>query len=178
MGCAEYLNQKDWEAIHLYLSTKIDTFNRYGAMLQGDLGEEIAYDIAVNHLGMTPTGFAPAKHGLDGVFVDDKGRTVVIDSKATTGNLFQLLHPTVNNGDQLTNDWVYANAGLMQRQESAQCIGNNKAIGERVQQAIENQSIRCILVHTNPETQVVRAYERISEDNVRSASSWQEIQWK
>lgn len=177
MGCAEYLNQKDWESIYLYLTTKMDTINRYGAIMQGNLGEEIANDLAINHLGMTSTGFIPVKHGIDGVFIDENGRTVVMDSKSTAGNPFQLLHPT-NSGVQLTNSWISMNADLMQREASSQCVGLNKEIGEKVQQAIDDKSVRCILVHTNPETQEVKAYERISEDNVRSASSWREINWK
>ena len=171
MACAEFL------LMQTYMQMTI----RYGLIWMGNIGEQIANELAINHLGLSPTGFTPVKHGIDGVFTDNKGKTVVVDSKVTAGNPFLLLHETVKSGNnpQLSDEWISLNATLMQRSESAQSVGMNPAIGAQIQKAVVEGNLRSILVHTNFETQEIRAYERISNENIRSASSWKMIDsWK
>lgn len=163
---------------YLMMVVALQTILRYSDKWQGALGEQIANQLAIERLGMSSVGFTAVNHGLDGVFRDSKGNTVVVEAKCTTGNPFSTLSET-NNGLQTSNQWIAANAGLMQREASAQCAGKNSQIGTQIQRALDDGSLRCLLVHSNPETQEVRAYERISEANVRSASSWQLVaSWK
>lgn len=163
MGCAEYLT------VQVFTQTVL----RYGHIEQGNIGEEIANELATDKLGFSQVGFAPAKHGLDGVFRDSKGSLVVVDSKCTTGSPFSALH-TTNHGTQLTSTWIGAKAACMQNPNSAQYTPQNARVGSEIQQALNRGEVRTMLVHSNPETMEVTAYELVGKD-VTSPSSWQTV---
>lgn len=169
MGCAEYL----------LMQVAMQTVLRYGHIEQGNIGEQIASELCTQHLNMSNVGYMAVKHGLDGVFGDKQGNTVVVESKceATTG--FPTLNRTPKGEDQMSDAWISTRADLMQNQNSSQHSERNSQIGKDIINARDNGSLRCVLVHTNPETGEVRAYERTSSENVRSSSSWQLIgSWK
>jgi len=85
---------------------------------------------------------------------------------------FSALH-TTQHGKQLGNQWIARQAELMQNQNSAQHTPENARLGEQIQQAIQDNVLRAVLVHTNPETKTVTLYERVSEDKFDMVYQWE-----
>lgn len=139
----------------------------------GKIGEKFAAENVVGALDLLPTRFAAAKHGFDNVFTDSRKGIVVLESKCTTGSPLSALHTTKHHGKQLDDEWIGRQAELMQKQSSAQYSIENASLGKQIHQAIEDHTIRAILVHTNPETGVVTLYERVSEGKFDMLYQWE-----
>ena len=150
----------------------ITTIINHWKEIQGKIGEEFVAENVVGALDLLPTHFTAAKHGLDNVFKDSQKNTVVLESKCTTGSPFSALHST-KHGKQLGDKWIARQAELMQNQNSAQHTPENARLGEQIQQAIQDNVLRAVLVHTNPETKTVTLYERVSEDKFDMVYQWE-----
>jgi len=169
MGCAEYL----------LMATAMQTILREYTGEIGRMGEALANEFVRDHLNLQDTGFQPAYHGLDGVFRDSDRNLVVVDSKCTTSNNpFALLDPLKSGDKQLGRSWIESRASLMQNPNSEQCKAgpNNSAIGREIQNALSKNGpgVRSMLVHTNPETQEITAYELVGEDP-GSQDNWEPV---
>ena len=150
----------------------ITTIVNHWKEIQGKIGEKFVAENVVGALDLLPTDFTAAKHGFDNVFRDSQKNMVVLESKCTTGSPFSALH-TTQHGKQLGNQWIARQAELMQNQNSAQHTPENTRLGEQIQQAIQDNVLRAVLVHTNPETKTVTLYERVSEDKFDMVYQWE-----
>jgi len=156
-------------AARLLITTIINRWKE----IQGKIGEKFAAENVVGALDLVGTRFTPAKHGLDNVFKDPKGNLVALESKCCKGSPFSQLHQSKHGKEFVDDEWFDHKAELMQNQNSAQHTPENARLGEQIQQAIQDNVLRAVLVHTNPETKTVTLYERVSEDKFDMVYQWE-----
>jgi len=134
-------------------------------LLAGGIGERIAIAIAVEKLGLTQTGFKISHNGFDGVFGSPDGSTYfILEAKDTihaTG--VASLQPT-KRGRELSQPWISRNLSLMQSPDSAQFSETNRKLAEEMNPKTGGIEVRRILVHLNPHTMNIIAYEVKDDD--------------
>ena len=132
-----------------FISTVIlETFERYGNIWKGDLGEQVATEYAVNELDLKVQNFDKRVHGFDGVFRDGNGKLVILESKATLQSGLNALSDT-NHGKEGSVEWVEYKATLMCDPTSTFFTEANAKIGEEILR-VGAKNVEFIVVHTNP----------------------------
>ena len=131
-----------------------------GNLLAGDVGERVAIALAVEKLGLTLTGFKTSKNGFDGIFGSPDGSCYVIleaKNKVDASGLAAL--SSTKHGKQLSQQWVNRNLSLMQRPDTSQCTETNRRLAEEISSKMGGTQVRRVLVHLNPHTMNIIAYE-------------------
>jgi len=163
MGCAEYLNEKDFKSILAYRES--NEFKDY--LNKGEMGETIAILVA-EKLGWKSTGFKPAYHGFDNVFRDGEKIVVVIEAKEREDKLGPETLSTDKQGHvQAEPDWILAKATRMQDHNSALYADNpeNKMLGREIQDKFERErfdEVRSVIIQTLPSTYDVYIWEYVN----------------
>ena len=159
MGCAEYLNEKDFKSILAYRES--NEFKDY--INKGEMGETIAILVA-EKLGWKSTGFKPAYHGFDNVFRDGEKIVVVIEAKEREDKLGPETLSTDKQGHvQAEPAWILTKAERMQLHSSALYADNpeNESLGrEIVEKGAKN--VRSVIIQTLPSTHDVYIWEYVN----------------
>jgi len=99
-----------------------------GSKFQGDVGEGVTLRVATDRLGLTADPrFDQAHHGYDAVYIDSKGRPVIIESKFDERGIKAL------RGDQMQPGWVERNAKMMQNPTNERYTPGNAEIGSQIE---------------------------------------------
>lgn len=133
---------------------------------QGNIGERIAAEYAVEHLGLFGIPFDQPRHGLDAVYENAKGELVLAESKLAESGLGALGNPSY--GKQGSPSWIAECAKQMQTPGSGMYSETNAKIGERIEQTGVDK-VHFVAISTDPQTFETTAYERQSD------GSWQKI---
>lgn len=142
------------------------------AKFQGEIGEGLTERAAVDKLGLTPDPrFDAAKHGFDTVYKDQQGGLVVIESKFDDRGIKAL------NGDQMQPEWVARNARMMQNPGNERFTEGNAAIGKEIQKTGAD-SIRRIVIATNPRTLETSAYEGQADGSWKQIGQWSALEFE
>ena len=138
----------------------------YGTRLQGDIGEGVATRVASEKLGLTPDArFDQPSHGLDGVFKDGEARFVLVEAKCTGKG------PASLRGDQMQSSWVNRTLEKMRDSGSEQhSLGNAEIAREVLDTGLD--TIRYIVIDTDPKSLEVTAYEAQVDGTWRKIGSW------
>jgi len=133
---------------------------------QGDIGEGVALRVATERLNLTPDPrFDQRAHGVDGVYLDAKGKPVVIESKFDERGIRAL------RGDQMQPEWVERNARMMQDPDSERFTPGNAEIGAELLKAGPDK-VRRLVITTDPRTLEVRVYEGQSDRSWKQIDTW------
>jgi len=118
--------------------------------LQGDIGEQVAAQVAINELNFTGVPFDPPHNGFDSVYRDPSGKLVIVEAKFTEKSGVGALGNTAH-GRQGSVEWIRYNAELMTNPLSSRYSPDNAKIGREIlEKGPEN--IRCLLIHTSPDS--------------------------
>lgn len=131
-----------------------------GSKYQGDIGEHVANDVMTNDLGFAPEFFDQPYKGFDGVFRDENGTLVIMESKMTEKNGLSSLKETAH-GRQGDIEKIEYEAYLMQH-EPGKATPDNIRIGEEISRVGADQ-VRFVLVYTNPSTLESTAFEKVGD---------------
>lgn len=94
---------------------------------QGNIGEGIALETGVKHLGLTPDPrFDAPYHGYDAVCRDAQGRLVILEAKCDQRGIRAL------GEDQMQPAWVEREALRIQKESSTAFTPGNREIGAEV----------------------------------------------
>lgn len=121
----------------------------FGSRLQGDIGEQVAAQVATHQLNLNAEYFDPPHNGFDGVYRDSLGTLVIIEAKLTTGGMGSLGH--TSHGRQGSVEWIQHNAELMCDPYSSRYSPDNAKIGAEILR-VGAENVHMVVIHTNPET--------------------------
>lgn len=140
--CGKIPTNEDVEAIERSMGL--------GNQLQGDIGERIAAEVAVNQLNLIGENFDPSNNGFDGVFRDSSGKLVIVEAKLTTKGMGSLAN--TSHGRQGSPEWIRYNAELMCNPLSSQYSPDNAKIGAEILR-VGPENVRFVVITTDPQTQ-------------------------
>ncbi len=140
-GCGKIPDSKD--------TSHIRSSNGFGTKLQGDIGEQVAAQVATNQLNLNAEYFDPPHNGFDGVYRDSYSKLVIIEAKLTTGGMSSL--GQTSHGRQGSVEWIQNNAEKMCDPLSPQWSQDNAKIGEEILR-VGAENVHMIVIHTNPGT--------------------------
>lgn len=121
-----------------------------GNKLQGDIGESVAAQVAVNELNLVAENFDPPNKGFDSVYRNTSGELVIVEAKLTLAGGKSALGST-NHGRQGSVEWVRYNAELMCDPYSGRYSPDNAKIGKEILR-VGAENVHFVVIHTNPET--------------------------
>jgi hypothetical protein len=140
----------------------------YGNKFQGDVGEGITERVATDKLGLTPDprfDKSEGGHGIDTVYLQGKGRPVIVESKCDERGIKAL------RGDQMQPEWIDRNARLMQTPGNERYTPGNAEIGREIDK-IGADKVRRIVIVTDPTTLEARVYEGQVDRTWKLIGSW------
>lgn len=144
--CCKVPTQDDVQAI------KKSRVNPKGNALQGDIGERIAAETAVNELHLHSEPYdAPTtgEVGFDSVYRDVSGNLVIVESKMTNKTGLAALSSTKRHGKQGSVEWVEHHARCMCDPTSSQYSPDNARIGAEILR-VGAENVQVVLIHTDP----------------------------
>lgn len=121
----------------------------FGAKLQGDIGEQVAAEVATQRLNLTAECFDPPHNGFDSVYRDSSGKLVIVEAKFTTAGMGSL--QSTAHGRQGSVEWIQHNAELMCDPLSSRYSPDNAKIGEEILR-VGAENVRMVVIHTDPGT--------------------------
>jgi hypothetical protein len=134
-------------------------------------GEMRAEAVALRRFGFQQTAYSPPAHGIDRIFRDGND-LVIIEAKSVAGFSPSGLHPVQSGSRQMDKDWIRRNAERMAHSGVRENEKLGKEILSRLNPRNNNQdSIRRIIINTDPRTGDVTCYESTNWDS----NAWQQI---
>ena len=118
-----------------------------GSKLQGDIGEQVAAQVATEQLNLNAEFFDPPHNGFDSVYRDPSGKLVIVEAKFTTGGMGSL--GITNHGKQGSVEWIEYNAQQMCDPLSSQYSPDNAKIGEEILR-VGAENVHMVVIHTDP----------------------------
>ena len=124
---------------------------------QGDIGEGISIRVASERLNLTPDPrFDQPGQGFDGLFKDDEGNLVIVESKFTKNGIHSL------HKDQMQPEWVARTADKMATPESSMYTEGNAEIATDIKET-GTENVRRIVIATDPGTLEAKIFEGKSD---------------
>ena len=136
------------EEVGFIIQTTLEWVKRYGAMEQGNLGEQAASTYAVQELKLRPEHFDKRLHGFDGVMRNSSGKLVIVEAKATTASGMAALGNTCH-GREGSAEWVEYKATLMMDPSSSFYSPANAKIGEEILR-VGAKNVEFLVIHIDP----------------------------
>jgi hypothetical protein len=143
----------------------------FGNQFQGDIGEGITERVATDKLELTPDprfDKSVGGHGIDTVYLDKKGRPVIIESKCDERGIKAL------RKDQMQPEWIERNAKMMRAPGNERYTIGNADIGRDILDT-GTDKVRRIVITTNPTTLEVKAYEGQPDRSWKEIGRWHAI---
>jgi len=133
---------------------------------QGEIGEGVSIRVASERLNLTPDPrFDQPNQGFDGVFKDQDGKLVVVESKFTKNGIHSL------HKDQMQPEWIDRTAEKMANPQSAMYTPGNAEIASEIKE-IGVENVRRFVVATDPSTLEAKIYEGKSEGSWQIVDQW------
>lgn len=130
----------------------------YRTHLAGKVGEQTAHNVLTSKMDFEETEYEPKHHGVDD-FLKLDGKYVMVETKATVdAHGKDSLDPTTR-GKQASVKWLNHKLDEMSREGSGQYSEANARIAEEIRQQGGAESVQRVLLHLNPYTMNVFAYE-------------------
>lgn len=156
--CNKYGSDSDVESMKRSIEGR-------GSELQGDIGERIAAEVALEVLGFTPEPFDIRTHGIDLVFRDKQGNLVLIEAKLTEAGIGSIA-PT-KFGKEGFPSWIARQTEEMKDENTDKYSPDNSRIANEIDR-IGSENVRSMAICTDPQTHIATVYERIGD-------SWQVV---
>lgn len=150
-------------------------FYNCGNEEQGDLGEYFAERVAVEALEYIPIDFDKNKHGIDGIYCDKEGNLIVVEMKFTTDkNGKDSLAGILNNElkpRELSKIWLKNRLLKMMDKKDKGPDGElysekNCEVAKEIKKAMEEKTLRRVLIHIHSQTLNVIVSECDDKENV------------
>ncbi len=125
-----------------------------GNSFQGEIGEWVAAQVAVEQLNLRPEFYDPprsSEKGIDLVYRDSQGKLVLIEAKNTEKSATAALGATKSYGKEGSIEWIEYHARLMCDPSSSRYSPDNAKIGEEILR-VGAANVSYVIIHTNPST--------------------------